>query len=52
MSARLGYYLPLAADLFEEVRFLGISEKIEGVGDDAQQRHDKNGTPVWGLPRV
>lgn len=42
-----GYYLPLAANLFESVRFIDISPKTEGFGSDEVQKKDKDGTPVW-----
>jgi hypothetical protein len=42
-----GYYLPLASNLFESVRFLDISPKFEGFGADEVQKKDKDGTPVW-----
>ena len=49
MSARYGYYLPLAETTFEEVRFLGLAPKTEGVGTEATQRRDKDGQPQWVL---
>jgi hypothetical protein len=42
-----GYYLPLAANLFESVRFLDISPKIDGYGGDEKQKTDRDGTPLW-----
>lgn len=47
MSIQYGYYLPLSTELFDEVYFLGISPKTEGLGNAAQQKLDKDGTPVW-----
>ena len=47
MSARLGYYLPLADNIFDEVRFLGVSPKMDGLGAAATQKHDKDGTAMW-----
>ena len=45
--ANYGYYLPLAANLFDSVRFIDISPKTEGFGSDEVQKKDKDGTPVW-----
>lgn len=45
--ANYGYYLPLATNLFDSVRFIDISPKTQGFGSDEAQKHDKNGTPVW-----
>ena len=45
--ANYGYYLPLAANLFDSVRFIDISPKTEGFGNDEVQKKDKDGTPVW-----
>lgn len=42
-----GYYLPLASNLFDSVRFIDISAKTEGYGADEVQKKDKDGTPVW-----
>lgn len=47
MANNYGYYLPLADTTFESVRFLGITPKYDGVGHDAPQRTDKDGTPLW-----
>ena len=47
MSIRYGYYLPLADSIFDDTRFLGIAPKMDGLGDDAKQKHDKDGTPMW-----
>ena len=45
--ANYGYYLPLAPNLFESVRFLGIDAKTEGFGEAEVQKKDKDGTPIW-----
>lgn len=45
--ANYGYYLPLHPATFETVRFLGIEEKTEGLGENKSQKKDKDGTPVW-----
>ena len=47
MSINYGYYLPLSEDLFTTVRFIDITEKPDGIGTDARQAHDKEGTPRW-----
>ncbi|MBI5161192.1 MAG: hypothetical protein HY996_07255 [Micrococcales bacterium] len=39
--------MPLARDLFQSVRFLDIAPKMEGVGKEEKQAHDKEGTPRW-----
>ncbi len=44
-----GYYLPLSEKLFDSVRFISIEPKTEGLGSDAPQKQDKDGTPVWTL---
>ena len=46
MSINYGYYLPLALDLFESVRFLDISPKTE-MGVDGKQKTDRDGVPQW-----
>ena len=48
MSLR-DYYLPLAADVFRSVVFLGLEAKTEGLGDDRKQKHTNDGLPVWTL---
>ncbi len=42
-----GYYLPLSDKLFDSVRFISIEPKTEGLGSDAPQKTDKDGTPLW-----
>lgn len=42
-----GYYLPLSEKVFESVRFLDISEKLDGFGEEEKQKISKDGTPVW-----
>ena len=42
-----GYYLPLSDKLFESVRFISIEPKTEGIGSDAPQKTDRDGTPLW-----
>jgi hypothetical protein len=49
MSISYPYYLPLAADLYQGVRFLSITPKRDGLGESATQKIDKDGTPVWVL---
>ena len=44
-----GYYLPLSETLFESVCFLELAPKTEGLGADAEQKTDKDGTPLWVL---
>lgn len=45
--ANYGYYLPLHPNTFESVRFIGITPKTEGIGENTTQKTDKNGVPVW-----
>jgi hypothetical protein len=47
MAVQYGYYLPLAENLYNEVRFLDISVKMEGLGEDEKQAKDKDGVPKW-----
>ena len=48
MALSYGYYLPLSANLYESVRFLGIAPKTDLLeGGERTQRKDKNGTPMW-----
>ena len=42
-----GYYLPLSDKLFDSVRFISIEPKTEGIGSDAPQKTDRDGTPLW-----
>lgn len=42
-----GYYLPLSEKLFDSVRFISIEPKTEGLGSDARQKTNKEGTPLW-----
>ena len=42
-----GYYLPLSEKLFESVRFISIEPKTDGIGSDAPQKTDRDGTPLW-----
>ena len=46
MSIQYGYYLPLG-NVFDSVRFVSITTKMAGFGSTAEQKQDKNGTPVW-----
>lgn len=48
MSIR-DYYLPLSADVFRAVVFLGLEPKMEGVGPARTQKRTTDGTPVWTL---
>jgi hypothetical protein len=49
MSNSYGYYLPLSEDMFDAVRFLGVEPKKDGVGEQASQKIDRDGTPIWTL---
>lgn len=49
MTISYGYYLPLSRELFSSVVYLGIAPKMEGIGVDTRQAHDKNGTPRWAI---
>lgn len=42
-----GCYLPLWDKLFDSVRFISIEPKTEGIGSDAPQKTDRDGTPLW-----
>lgn len=42
-----GYYIPLSEKLFDSVRLISIEPKTEGIGPDAPQKTDKDGTPMW-----
>lgn len=46
MSIQYGYYLPLG-EVFASVRFLSIVPKMSGFGSLAEQKSNKEGTPVW-----
>ncbi len=46
MSIQYGYYLPVG-NVFDSVRFVSIAVKMTGFGTTAEQKQDKNGTPVW-----
>ena len=47
MSVSYPYYLPLSANIFDSVRFIGLTPKSEGLGSDEKQKTDRNGVPVW-----
>lgn len=47
--ANHGYYLPLAADVFESVHFLGIAPRTDGTGENRTQKQTKDGDPYWTL---
>lgn len=48
MAINFGYYIPLSANLFESVRFLGIAPKTDLLeGGERTPRKDKSGTPMW-----
>lgn len=47
MSINYNYYLPLHPSVFESVRFLDISPKMDGLGNDEKQKTDRDGTPQW-----
>lgn len=47
MAVSYGYYLPLSEQVFDEIRFLGITPKTSGMGDDKTQATDTDGTPKW-----
>ena len=42
-----GYYLPLHPTTFETARFIAISPKTEGFGENEKQKFDKAGVPIW-----
>jgi len=44
---KYGSYLRLSEKLFDSVRFISIEPKTEGMGSDAPQKTDKDGTPIW-----
>ena len=46
MAIQYGYYLPLG-NVYDSVRFLSIIPKMASFGANAEQKVDKNGTPVW-----
>ena len=47
MAVQYGYYLPLAENLYQEVRFLDISVKSEGLAAEGKQQTDRDGVPKW-----
>ena len=47
MTVSYGYYLPLADNIYQEVRFLDISIKSEGIGAESKQATDRDGVPKW-----
>lgn len=49
MTVSYGYYLPLAENIYQEVRFLDISIKTEGLGTESKQATSKDGTPRWSV---
>ena len=49
MTVSYGYYLPLAENIYQEVRFLDISIKTEGLGAESKQATSKDGTPRWSV---
>lgn len=44
-----GYYLPMNENLYESVCFLELAPKTDGLGAGADQKTDKDGTPIWVL---
>lgn len=49
MSVSYGYYLPLAPNLFDSVRFIGITPKTERVNGEEKQKINNEGTPQWSV---
>lgn len=48
MANKYGYYMPLAANTFDSVRFLDITQKIDLLDSgERTQRKNKDGTPMW-----
>lgn len=47
--ANIGYYLPLAAEVFESTHLLGIEPRSDGIGEARTQKHTSEGVPVWTL---
>lgn len=48
MANKYGYYMPLAANTFDSVRFLDITQKIDLLdGGERTQRKNKDGAPMW-----
>ncbi|MDH6238617.1 hypothetical protein [Aurantimicrobium minutum] len=47
MTVSYGYYLPLAENIYQEVRFLDIAIKTEGLGAESKQATTREGTPKW-----
>ena len=49
MSIQNAYYLLLSESNFENVLFLGLAPKADGIESNAPQKIDKEGLPVWTL---
>lgn len=43
------YYLPLSAETFEAIHFLGVEARNDGPGANRTQKHTPEGVPVWTL---
>lgn len=46
MAIQYPYYLPLG-EVFDTVRFLSITPRLTGFGQAAEQKMDREGTPIW-----
>lgn len=49
MSVAYGYYLPLATNLFDSVRFIGITPKTERVNGEDKQKTNSEGVLQWSV---
>ena len=49
MSIQTSYYLPLAENFLETVLYSDLAPKTDGVEENAPQKIDKSGLPVWTL---
>ena len=49
MSVLNSYYLLVSESNFENVLFLGLAPKADGIEANAPQKIDKEGLPVWTL---
>lgn len=47
MTVNYNYYLPLADNIYQEVRFLDVAIKTDGIGAESKQATDREGTPKW-----
>jgi hypothetical protein len=49
MSINYPYYLPLHASMYESIRFIAITPRLDGYGETQAQKLDKAGTPMWSV---